>query len=82
MDKKLEARIAKLEKMISRKSVKNEGILTNGLNKAIRGLSMADKELIELVDAYYGTDNPMRDRWDSMVDQIEEMIRELRDMAE
>lgn len=55
-------------------------MLTNDLNKAIRGLSMADKVLVELVNEYYGTDNQMRDRWSSMVDQVEDMIDELKEM--
>lgn len=82
MDKKLEARIARLERMMSRKSAKNESMLTDDLNKVIRGLSMADRVLVELVNGYYGTDNPMRDRWDSMANQIEDMIGELRGMGE
>lgn len=81
MDKKLEQRIARLEKLIGNKSVKNESMLTDDLNKVIRGLSMADKVLVELVNGYYGTDNPMRDRWNSMADQIEDMISELRVMG-
>ena len=82
MDKKLEQRIARLERMMNRKSVKNESMLTDDLNKVIRGLSMADRALVELVNGYYGTDNPMRDRWDSMASQIEDMIGELRGMGE
>ena len=81
MDKKLESRIARLERLISCKQVKNESMLTNDLNKAIRGLSMADKVLVELVNEYYGTDNPMRDRWSTMTDQIEDMIDELMEMS-
>lgn len=81
MDKKLEARVARLERMVNRKSVKNESMLTDDLNKVIRGLSMADKVLVELVNGYYGTDNPMRDRWNFMADQIEDMISELRGMS-
>ena len=80
MDKKLESRIARLESLISCKRVKNESMLTNDLNKAIRGLSMADKVLVELVNEYYGTDNQMRNTWSSMVDQVEDMIDELKEM--
>ena len=50
MDKKLEARIARLEKLMSHKAVKNESMLTDDLDKAIRGLSMADRVLVELVN--------------------------------
>lgn len=55
-------------------------MLTNDLDKAIRGLSMADKVLVELVNEYYGTDNPMRARWSAMADQVEDMIDELMEM--
>jgi len=81
MNKKLESRIARLERMMNRKSVKNESMLTNDLNKVVRSLSMADRVLVELVNDYYGTDNPMRDRWNSMANQIEDMISELRGMV-
>ena len=57
-------------------------MLTDGLNKVIRGLSMADRALVDLINTYYGTDNPMRDRWNSMVDHVEDMINELREMCE
>lgn len=68
--------------MISRSQHKNESMLTDDLNKAIRGLSIADRVLVDLVNTYYGTDNPMRDRWNSMADQVEDMINELRGMSE
>lgn len=81
-DNKLENRISRLEKLLNNsKSTKNESMLTNDLSKAIRGLSMADKVLVELVNEYYGTDNPMRTRWSAMANQVEDMIDELMEMS-
>ena len=81
MNKKLEARIRRLEKLLSTdnksKKVKNESFNMGALEKAVKGLTMTDRALGVFCDS---SDTPDVDRVDNLRDQIEDILDELTDM--